>query len=131
MLAALIQCSIATSSAASVAPRRDACSMSCLANARSWPSSSARAISSCAFSPLWTSLGTPQHITLQELRVEAFFPADAETEEVARRLAVNGRQTIVGRRVRISMIVFATSLSGSVLRSSNSTARFSRGRNRM
>lgn len=28
-----------------------------------------------------TSLGTPHDITLQELRVEAFFPADAETEE--------------------------------------------------
>src|ERR1044071_7962036 len=27
-----------------------------------------------------TSLGTPHDITLQELRVEAFFPADAETE---------------------------------------------------
>jgi len=35
-----------------------------------------------------TSLGTPHDITLQELRVEAFFPADPETEEAARRLAV-------------------------------------------
>jgi transcriptional regulator with XRE-family HTH domain len=34
-----------------------------------------------------TSLGTPHDITLQELRVEAFFPADAQTEEAARRLA--------------------------------------------
>jgi transcriptional regulator with XRE-family HTH domain len=34
-----------------------------------------------------TSLGTPHDITLQELRVEAFFPADAETEQAARRLA--------------------------------------------
>jgi transcriptional regulator with XRE-family HTH domain len=33
-----------------------------------------------------TSLGTPQDITLQELRVESFFPADAATEEGARRL---------------------------------------------
>jgi transcriptional regulator with XRE-family HTH domain len=33
-----------------------------------------------------TSLGTPHDITLQELRVEAFFPADAATEEAARRL---------------------------------------------
>ena len=31
-----------------------------------------------------TSLGTPHDITLQELRVEAFFPADAETEEAYR-----------------------------------------------
>ena len=34
-----------------------------------------------------TSLGTPHDITLQELRVETFFPADAETEEASRRLA--------------------------------------------
>ncbi|MGZ8798332.1 MAG: MmyB family transcriptional regulator [Thermoanaerobaculia bacterium] len=34
-----------------------------------------------------TSLGTPHDITLQELRVEAFFPADAATEEASRRLA--------------------------------------------
>jgi len=33
-----------------------------------------------------TSLGTPHDITLQEIRVEAFFPADAETEEASRRL---------------------------------------------
>jgi transcriptional regulator with XRE-family HTH domain len=31
-----------------------------------------------------TSLGTPHDITLQELRVEAFYPADAATEEAAR-----------------------------------------------
>jgi transcriptional regulator with XRE-family HTH domain len=31
-----------------------------------------------------TSLGTPHDITLQELRVEAFFPADAATEEAYR-----------------------------------------------
>jgi transcriptional regulator with XRE-family HTH domain len=34
-----------------------------------------------------TALGTPHDITLQELRVEAFFPADEETEEASRRLA--------------------------------------------
>ena len=34
-----------------------------------------------------TSLGTPHDITLQELRVEAFFPADEATEDAARRLA--------------------------------------------
>jgi hypothetical protein len=32
-----------------------------------------------------TTLGTPQDITLQELRVECFFPADAETAEAAAR----------------------------------------------
>jgi transcriptional regulator with XRE-family HTH domain len=34
-----------------------------------------------------TTLGTPQDITLQELRIECFFPADAETEARARSLA--------------------------------------------
>jgi len=34
-----------------------------------------------------TSLGTPHDITLQELRVESFFPADEATEEATRRLA--------------------------------------------
>ena len=34
-----------------------------------------------------TSLGTPHDITLQELRVESFFPADEQTEEATRRLA--------------------------------------------
>jgi transcriptional regulator with XRE-family HTH domain len=34
-----------------------------------------------------TSLGTPHDITLAELRIEAFFPADAQTEEASRRLA--------------------------------------------
>lgn len=34
-----------------------------------------------------TSLGTPHDITLQELRIESFFPADEATEEASRRLA--------------------------------------------
>jgi transcriptional regulator with XRE-family HTH domain len=34
-----------------------------------------------------TSLGTPHDITLQELRIECFFPADEATEAAARRLA--------------------------------------------
>jgi len=33
-----------------------------------------------------TTLGTPQDITLQEIRIECFFPADRETEERARTL---------------------------------------------
>ena len=33
-----------------------------------------------------TTLGTPQDVTLQELRIECFFPADAATEEQARAL---------------------------------------------
>ncbi|HYB43378.1 MAG TPA: helix-turn-helix transcriptional regulator [Candidatus Methylomirabilis sp.] len=34
-----------------------------------------------------TGLGTPYDITLQELRIECFFPADEATEELSRRLA--------------------------------------------
>ena len=34
-----------------------------------------------------TSLGTPHDITLQEIRIESFFPADQATEETAHRLA--------------------------------------------
>jgi hypothetical protein len=37
------------------------------------------------------SLGTPQDITLQELRVECFFPGDEATEALARRLASQSR----------------------------------------
>jgi transcriptional regulator with XRE-family HTH domain len=33
-----------------------------------------------------TTLGTPQDVTLQELRIECFFPANAETEARARRV---------------------------------------------
>lgn len=33
-----------------------------------------------------TTLGTPQDVTLQEMRIECFFPADAETEAQARAL---------------------------------------------
>lgn len=36
-----------------------------------------------------TTLGTPQDITLQEIRIECFFPADSETERQARRLAAS------------------------------------------
>jgi hypothetical protein len=38
------------------------------------------------FSTLAT-LGTPYDITLHELRIESFFPADEATEEACRRLA--------------------------------------------
>jgi len=34
-----------------------------------------------------TSLGTPHDVTLEELRIECFFPADESTEEASRRLA--------------------------------------------
>jgi hypothetical protein len=43
------------------------------------------------------SLGTPQDITLQELRVECFFPGDDATEALARRLAAASTDTPGGR----------------------------------
>jgi transcriptional regulator with XRE-family HTH domain len=41
-----------------------------------------------AFFSAVTVLGTPQDITVQELRIEAFFPLDAETDAAARALAL-------------------------------------------
>jgi len=38
-----------------------------------------------------TSLGTPYDITLHELRVECFFPADEPTEDLCRRLAASAQ----------------------------------------
>ena len=40
-----------------------------------------------------TTLGSAQDIALQELRVETFFPADAESDAQLRRLAEAGRTT--------------------------------------
>jgi hypothetical protein len=40
-----------------------------------------------------TSLGTPHDITLQELRIESFFPADEATEEASRRLTAVTQET--------------------------------------
>ena len=37
-----------------------------------------------------TSLGTPQDVTLQELTIESFFPADEETEATIRAIAAGG-----------------------------------------
>ena len=34
-----------------------------------------------------TTLGTPQDVTVQEIRIECFFPSDRATESAARRLA--------------------------------------------
>ena len=45
------------------------------------------------FFTMITTLGTPQDITLQELRVECLFPADQATEELARRLATDRKST--------------------------------------
>jgi hypothetical protein len=38
-----------------------------------------------------TTLGTPQDVTAQELRIECFFPLDADTAAAARRLAADAR----------------------------------------
>jgi hypothetical protein len=40
------------------------------------------------FFSMITMLGTPRDVTLQQLKIECFFPADAITEQTARRLAV-------------------------------------------
>ena len=40
---------------------------------------------SLTFFSMVTTLGTPRDVTLQQLEVECFFPADAATEQVARR----------------------------------------------
>ena len=37
------------------------------------------------------TLGTPQDITLQELRIESFFPMDDETRDVFRKWAASTR----------------------------------------
>jgi hypothetical protein len=41
------------------------------------------------FSTLMT-LGTPQDVTLQELRIETFFPADEASERAWREMSVEG-----------------------------------------
>jgi len=40
-----------------------------------------------AFFSMLTTFATPRDITLQQLRIECFYPADTQTEELARRLA--------------------------------------------
>jgi transcriptional regulator with XRE-family HTH domain len=49
-----------------------------------------------------TVLGTPQDITLQEIRIECFFPADDETRSAALRLAKSDSRSRVPRRTRRS-----------------------------
>jgi hypothetical protein len=36
-----------------------------------------------------TTFGTPQDITMQELRIEMFYPADEATDRFSRELAAN------------------------------------------
>ena len=40
-----------------------------------------------AFFSTLTVLATPRDVTLEQLRIECFYPADAETDATARRLA--------------------------------------------
>ena len=42
---------------------------------------------SLAFFSTITTLATPQDVTVQQLRIECFHPADAVTEETAKHLA--------------------------------------------
>ena len=46
------------------------------------------------FFSMITTLGTPRDVTLQQLKIECFFPADAITEQTARRLASAAPQPI-------------------------------------
>ena len=40
-----------------------------------------------AFFSTLTTLATPRDVTLEQLRIECFYPADGETEAAARRIA--------------------------------------------
>ena len=55
------------------------------------PFSSARETSFRDFFSTVTTLGTPLDVTLQEIRIECFFPADEQTAEAARQLAAASR----------------------------------------
>jgi transcriptional regulator with XRE-family HTH domain len=49
---------------------------------------------SLTFFSMITTLGTPRDVTLQQLKIECFFPADTITEQLARRLAAATPQPI-------------------------------------
>ena len=49
---------------------------------------------SLTFFSMITTMGTPRDVTLQQLKIECFFPADAATEQLARRLASASPQPI-------------------------------------
>ena len=49
---------------------------------------------SLTFFSMITTMGTPRDVTLQRLKIECFFPADAGTEQLARRLAIPSPQPI-------------------------------------
>jgi transcriptional regulator with XRE-family HTH domain len=49
---------------------------------------------SLTFFSMITTMGTPRDVTLQQLKIECFFPADAATEQLARRLALASPQPV-------------------------------------
>ena len=49
---------------------------------------------SMSFFSMITTLATPRDVALQQLKIECFFPADAATEETARRLAAAAAEPI-------------------------------------
>ena len=49
---------------------------------------------SLTFFSMITTLGTPRDVTLQQLKIECFFPADAATEQLARRMALASAQPV-------------------------------------
>ena len=49
---------------------------------------------SLTFFSMITTLGTPRDVTLQQLKIETFFPGDVATEQFARRLASAAPQSI-------------------------------------
>jgi transcriptional regulator with XRE-family HTH domain len=49
---------------------------------------------SLTFFSMITMMGTPRDVTLQQLKIECFFPADAATEQLARRLASASPQPV-------------------------------------
>ena len=54
------------------------------------------------------TLGTPQDVTLQELRIETFFPADVASEQVWRELAVGGATTIPAAKLVLGQMSSAS-----------------------
>jgi hypothetical protein len=54
-----------------------------------------RGDTSMAYFSTITQFATPRDITLQQLKIECFFPADGATEEIARRLAESARPIAV------------------------------------
>jgi transcriptional regulator with XRE-family HTH domain len=63
---------------------------------------------SVAFFSTMTALASPRDIMLQQLRIECFYPADAATEETARRLATRQARKLGAKQVTERSRVTAT-----------------------